>query len=497
MRVSKLLEYLETKPGMYHLSRWQERQVAEGLAVRDDLVLALKAMGRPPAGGWPRPDKKKINGIVSDAKQAAKITDGAITGTATHDLTERLDAGEHVDEVVRGLPAGAAADLRAYAFLVRENNWRVTEIERTVQCEDLGDVTGTFDREYLIPALSSLLGPGDCQYGHADRGEPHIGTNGDLPVIGDVKTERDPLLNAIHIGPQIAIYSRSRRMWVPNGRTVEVKRNGTTIMVDDGEYAPAPCVRQDVGIVVHVRDGKAIPFFVRLDAGWRAALRAYAQMLDEREAARAPGVAGAWFATMPNIREPRVAGILVEHAAATESERLARPSAVGMPAAPPVQHSVGSIVTVGGTDFVKYSEGPTLPGAGDEQVATRGADGLVRWAPAECPNCAPLNAGASATRTDGTESSGACRDCGASSPRQSTDEDRSGLRQSLIAAIWRAENVARLSELWARAQELGVAWTGPVEMAGAARRRQIECAQRALHGGTGKCACGWVEGLAI
>src|SRR5690349_8576776 len=134
-RVSKLLKYAETDT--YNLDVWKQRQVAEGLAIRDDLVLAIKAMGRPdPAEGWSKDQKKKIDGIVKDAMTAAKQRDGARAGTALHDLTERLDRGEDVESVVRGLPATAATILRAYDFLVRENGWRSIEIERTVVCDE-------------------------------------------------------------------------------------------------------------------------------------------------------------------------------------------------------------------------------------------------------------------------------------------------------------------------------------------------------------------------
>jgi hypothetical protein len=406
-RVSKLVKYAETDT--YNLDQWMKRQVAEGLAIRDDLVLAVKAMGRPdPVEGWSKADKGKLDSIAKDAMNAAKQADGARKGTAMHDLTERLDRGEDVENVVKGLPAGPATSLRAYAFLRSANGWRNIAIERTVVCDEL-EVAGSFDRIDEIPGLTAMLGPGPCQYGDEC---PDVGLPGHSDqAIADVKTETAPWMNGLHIAPQLAIYSRSKRMWealpgyVPlsyrDGRPKMMADGQTQATTQNGHYVRTPCVRQDVGVVVHVLDGKATPYLVNLHEGWEAAQAAYAQMLREQRSKRKLGAPGCWFVAMPGIKVPAVAQMVTEQAVAAQYADPNRPTAA--------------------------------------------VDDLDRQA---------------------------------------------------IETIWSTTDVEGLAKVWdIYVNTVGRQWGGRVAEAADARRRQIECPQRQLHGGGGKCACGWVPGV--
>jgi len=213
--------------------------------------------------------------------------------------------------VTRGLPATAATILRAYDFLVRENGWRTIEIERTVVCDELGPAAGTFDRVTEIPGLTELLGHWTCQHGHNHGHEPS-------QVIADVKSESQPWLNGLHIAPQLAIYSRSLRMWRPIGGTVKVRFSvsGDEVEMPAGEYVPSPCVRQDVGVVVHVADGAAEPYFVNLVEGWDGAQAVYRQAKRETAAKAKLGEPGAWFVPMPNVKRPAPAQFVTEQAVA-------------------------------------------------------------------------------------------------------------------------------------------------------------------------------------
>lgn len=470
-RVSKLVKYCETDT--YNLDQWMKRQVAEGLAIRDDLVLAVKAMGRPdPVEGWSRADKDKLNSIAKDAMQAAKQADGARSGTAMHDLTERLDRGENVESVVKGLPARAAMSLRAYEFLRRANGWQNIAIERTVVCDEL-EAAGSFDRIDEIPGLTAMLGPGSCQYGDEcpDVGLPG---HGDC-VVTDVKTETEPWLNGLHIGPQLAIYSRARRMWealpgrVPlfyaDGRPKMATDGVTQQTAQNGRYVPAPCARQDVGIVVHVLDGAAVPYFVNLLEGWEAAQAAYAQMKREQRAKRKLGAVGAWFVAMPGVKVPAPAQMISEQAVAARYADPGRPP-----------------------DRAPTAEGERygIPGDSMQWVAVRRSDGMVDWAPEPVSEPAigtqVTVGGIGFTKVDSIEN------VAAHGVLDTID------RQA-IENVWSAVQLSDLAETWRIYTEVcGRQWGGRVAEAADARRRQIECPQRALHR-DGKCACGWAQGV--
>lgn len=274
-----------------------------------------------------------------------------------------------------------------------------------------------------------------------------------------MKTEKDPTLNGLHIGPQLAIYSRARRMWWPTGDVCDSGRvypSGDKIMVPSGEYVPAPCVRQDVAVVVHIFDGDANPLLLNLAEGWGAAVAAYEQVMRKARAKRSVGAEGAWFAPLPARKASRLT-TFVETAAAA---RYGDPNRPG-PGREAMTGQVGEQVTVGGIDFTRKVA------AGEAEVAVRDpATGIVTWKAEEVPAAVPAEADA-ATEV---------------------------VRGQLIAAIWQARTVDALAILWKMAGDRGVTWAGPIAMAGDARRRQIECPQRELHGGSGKCACGWMTG---
>lgn len=459
MPCSNLLKYNDTTAETYHLDRWKERIVLAGAAARPDIVMAAAAIGVAP---WSDDGKKELNALAKAAGAVGKGTDGARTGTAMHTATERLDRGTPLSEI--RLPYPYDADLRAYEALRRLNGYRNILVERTVRTivppGNEATEAGTFDRIDDIPG-----------YG---------------PMLTDVKTEGDPLLNLLKIAAQLAFYARGEAMW----------RVDKTLPLG-GEWIEMPKVRTDLGLIYHVRNGRAVPIMVNLDEGWDAVLAAKRHKLRVNAAKAKMGEPGSWAFPFPHVLPP--AADLAAAAAAPEIQRA---------------YGVGDSVVVGGLQFVKHAEIPD-PFA------------LMPPATPECLNCDPLVSGASTTRVDGSESGSVCRDCGLVTmipagrlsaavppatqvatrrpdglvewvPEAPTPGVTGGeflrLVHGLLENIAKAETRERLAELFELAGKHGVPWGGDVERAGVARLRVIECPQRALHTGGGACACGWTAG---
>src|SRR4051812_961950 len=126
-RCTTFVDCLEDK---FNLQKWEKRMVALGLADRPDLLLAAAAH---------RDDKNKLNEICDNAKEAAKASASATTGTALHALTEQHDRGQTLGV----LPADAKADLAAYVAATEP--FEHLGIEEFV-VHDGFKIGGTFDR---------------------------------------------------------------------------------------------------------------------------------------------------------------------------------------------------------------------------------------------------------------------------------------------------------------------------------------------------------------
>lgn len=443
-RTSNLLKNIETDT--YNLDEWRENMLAVGLAARPDLVLGVAAAAQfdPVTGKLTKEAKSTLRGLRKQASDAAKSKAGANAGTAVHTATERLDMGESVEQIA--LPYPYSADLKAYETLVRVMGlrFRPDMIERTVRNTTV-DCCGTFDRfgESDLLVERGILAPGEL-------------------LVVDVKTEADPLLNLIHIAPQLATYANADGMFVP-APTEENEYAGT--------YSAMPNVSKIVGLVIHVRDGRAVPYLIDLSKGWTSAQRAYAQREAMRESKIKLGDEGAWAFALPVDMPPATEIVAAAHARHV-AELAQRKAAEGDPTA-----------------------------------------GL-------CPNCAPLLVGASADRVDGSDPSTPCDTCSQTQISTAVGTEQVAARrvdgniewrpagaippgpQPLEAMLWEAIQIAtdldELSRLFEQASATGVEWAGPIAEAGIARARIVSCVQRAMHdpATTSKCACQWTRGMA-
>lgn len=411
-RMSNTLKEIETDT--FNLDEWKANMLAIGMSQRPDLVLGVSAATvYDERGKLTKEAKDTLRGLRKQATDAARSKAGMNQGNALHTATERLDMGETVEQI--GLPYPFNADLQAYWVLRRAMglSYRPEHIERTVRLLDYG-VAGTFDRL----ASSTLL---------VERG---ILAPDEL-IVTDVKTEEDPLLNLIHIAPQLGGYAGAAELFVPGDPTDWDDDDPNRVYY--GTYEPMPKVSKTAGLVIHIRNGRATPYLVNLRRGWNGFRAAVEQRERIKSSKIRLGEPGAWAVPLQVDLPPA-------------TELTARAHARGPQgfSGPATGHQIGDTVTVGGIQFTKHSELPT---------------------------------------------------------QESTEAYLAGhidqLDKSAIENVWAAGSVADLAETFRIYTEVcGRTWGGRVAEAATARRRQIECPQRQLHTNGGKCACGWVGGLA-
>lgn len=216
----------------HSLSEWRERMVVLGLVQRKDLL----AMAH---GLHVKRDRKQLNAIASDAKDAAGIKVAANLGTAYHAFSERLDAGlmrlEDVPEEYRPRLAEYQRAVAAHGLVTRPE-WieRSTAVRADQVAADI-PVGGTLDRIFQLP-------------------------NGEL-VIGDLKTGSDLSYGWGEIAVQLALYAHG------------VNTHGLFDWNTDTWQAAPGRIRTDYGIVIHLpADGSGCTLYrIDLTAGWRRA----------------------------------------------------------------------------------------------------------------------------------------------------------------------------------------------------------------------------------
>lgn len=215
----------------FKLHQWQERMTAKGLVARPDLYALVGSTD----------DKKELNRICEDAKQAAGSKIGANLGTAVHNYTEQLDRGVEFRNI--GVPSTVANDVISYGEMLTAYGLLPVRdmIERVVLNTKLG-VAGRLDRVLTnIKPVGRWVTPGAL-------------------FIGDVKTAANIGYSWLEVAIQLAIYANSEYFW----------------NIETQTYERVPQIDLDEAIVMHVpvQQGEATPYRINIRQGWEYALLA-------------------------------------------------------------------------------------------------------------------------------------------------------------------------------------------------------------------------------
>ncbi|MGW3323867.1 hypothetical protein [Streptomyces virginiae] len=247
-RTTTFIDCIEDKS---NLIDWQGRMVLMGSAKRPDLLGRARELD--PENST---DKKKLNALTEQAKDAAGANEKSRRGTHLHDLSEYVDRGEPLPRTISGQDLDDMA-----AYLLATSVLKVVAIEQFVVVPELS-VGGTFDR------LSYYEGPGP-------DGRPIKGN-----FITDTKTGSIEY-GELKMASQLAVYSRGKlydHTQFPvnaddKAAIKEWKKQEFTAEQAAQAYAPLPPVSQDWGIVVHLPQGEGTCdlYWVDLNIGWALA----------------------------------------------------------------------------------------------------------------------------------------------------------------------------------------------------------------------------------
>lgn len=241
-RVTTVANVLDDR---YSIEKWQQRMVALGLVVRQDLYALVAST--------PADDKKTLNRLCAQAQEAAKSSAGANVGTALHRFTERLDRGEDVF-----VPPPWDADVATY--------------RKTLVAAGITIDANLIERVAVVEGLSEPIA------GMADR----FARNGNaVHITADLKTGVNLNYSWWAIAIQLALYSRATSLYDPITETHE----------------PMPPVDQERAIVIHLPAGQATCtlYEVDIEAGWEAAqyalwVRQWRQRKDLARSFTVPGL---------------------------------------------------------------------------------------------------------------------------------------------------------------------------------------------------------------
>jgi hypothetical protein len=121
----------DTLDDRHNLELWMQRQVALGLAARPDLVARIATTDTD--------DKSTLNGICSDARDAAGSSAAANMGTAIHAAVEAVNRGGEPPEMFADVVAEYTAALQRHGLTVNPDHVEQFCVNQPVKA------AGTFD----------------------------------------------------------------------------------------------------------------------------------------------------------------------------------------------------------------------------------------------------------------------------------------------------------------------------------------------------------------
>ena len=159
---SRMTTYIDCLEDKSNLTQWKQRNVAVGLSRAPSLLEAFSALPEPHAA-----DRSQANALVQRAEEAAGSDLKALTGTALHDIVERINIGQDPGFI----PPEHEDDIAAYRAAIEQAGIKVVAAETFVVNDTFG-AAGTFDILGLHQGRLKIM---DVKTGRIDYGLSKIG----------------------------------------------------------------------------------------------------------------------------------------------------------------------------------------------------------------------------------------------------------------------------------------------------------------------------------
>lgn len=244
----------------YALSQWGLRMALLGATVRPDIV--QRAHGK-----HVKADKKLLDELTADLKNAAGDKVAANLGTSMHSFTEMADRAWHSPggprSVLGQVPPDCQGMVATYIRLLEETGLEPVPhlVEFTTVVKQYG-VAGTSDNCYKVTKpLKLKIGRAEVQLNPGEY------------VIGDKKTGKDLDYGWQEIVIQLATYAQGINTAGVWDRHAEAWEPDPLSRFDE----PGTKVRLDAGVVIHLpvdKESEKQPavYGVDLESGWNAAV---------------------------------------------------------------------------------------------------------------------------------------------------------------------------------------------------------------------------------